>query len=241
MSRRNTLDDYWRQVSKSEPDKCWPWTGGTISSGYGAIKLNQVNWLVHKLAWTLLKGPIEKGLWLYNDCGCKLCCNPAHMHVGQPEENITRDMNTVDDFWKFVEKKGDDDCWEWLGCIKPNGYGQINYCGKNWNAQRLSWYLHFGEIRRGRYVCHHCDNKRCVNPKHLFVGTAQDNMDDCIRKGRKATILTEEQVKSIREDYDLGRFTQAELASKFAISSGNISRIVNRKIWRYCASPTTVI
>ena len=76
-------------------------------------------------------------------------------------------------------------CWLWTGSCMANGYGQIGYKGKNAYAHRVSWILHIGPIEPGMHVLHRCDVKNCVNPNHLFVGTADDNMKDMISKGRQ--------------------------------------------------------
>jgi hypothetical protein len=84
-------------------------------------------------------------------------------------------------FWEKVDKKTDDECWEWQASVDTHGYGYF-YSDKRIKAHRYSWELHFGAIPEGLYVCHHCDNPPCINPKHLFVGTAQDNLDDANKK-----------------------------------------------------------
>lgn len=83
-----------------------------------------------------------------------------------------------------------DSCWEWTGRKSPTGYGYF-YMGKAWPggtkgcyASRASYALYKGEITKGLFVCHTCDNPGCVNPEHLFLGTCKDNVDDMIRKGR---------------------------------------------------------
>jgi len=90
-------------------------------------------------------------------------------------------------FFRKVEFKAS--CWNWTGTFN-NGtvqrgfyYGQF-WDKKIWSAHRWSYTFFRGEIPEGKMVCHHCDNPSCVNPFHLFVGTAKDNMQDCLRKGR---------------------------------------------------------
>jgi hypothetical protein len=88
-------------------------------------------------------------------------------------------------FWSNVDKQNTDRCWHWTGFCYTGGYGQINMCGKMVLAHRFSYELHFGKIPKDKpYVLHMCDNPPCVNPHHLFLGTAKDNSDDMIAKGR---------------------------------------------------------
>jgi hypothetical protein len=79
-------------------------------------------------------------------------------------------------------------CWIWMGAIKKAkpGYGWVRSKGKSWAAHRLSWTLHRGPIPAARHVLHRCDIPLCVNPDHLFLGTAADNMRDMAQKDRPA-------------------------------------------------------
>lgn len=82
-----------------------------------------------------------------------------------------------------------DSCWLWTGSKTSFGYGQMSFgphdgSRRTWPAHKVSWMLHKGDIPDGLFVCHQCDNPPCVNPDHLFLGTAGDNTRDCISKGR---------------------------------------------------------
>lgn len=90
-------------------------------------------------------------------------------------------------FWNRVEKTNG--CWQWTGSTDTNGYGQLRIPGprsshKKVRTSRYSWVLHYGPIPNGMLVLHTCDNRRCVRPDHLWLGTQADNMADMSNKGR---------------------------------------------------------
>ena len=134
-------------------------------------------------------------------------------------------------FWDKVDKTGD--CWEWKG-TKRRGYGRFRFNGALTDAHRASWQLANGPIpemegtdHRGTCVLHKCDNRSCVRPDHLFIGTHNANVMDMIDKGRHHCChgennpdskLTESEVNEIREHYDYGEFTQKEVAEYYGVS-----------------------
>ena len=146
-------------------------------------------------------------------------------------------------FWRHVDKRGPDECWEWQG-FKDRGYGQFKLGDTTIRAHRVAYAIQDGyesglrEIPKGMYVCHRCDNPACCNPKHLFLGTAQDNSSDMIDKGRSIkgyligeenpnSKLTLEQAKEIKASAD----TMMVLAERFGVSFGAIQSIKSGRTW----------
>lgn len=80
-------------------------------------------------------------------------------------------------FWSKVAKSSDDKCWNWIG-VTRSGYGVFTYSYITHLAHRVSYLLSFGPIPNNLFICHKCDNSRCVNPNHLYAGTQFDNMKD---------------------------------------------------------------
>jgi hypothetical protein len=122
------------------------------------------------------------------------------------------------------------ECWQWSGATKGNGYGNFNLHGTYVPAHRASYLLFVGSIERGQDVCHTCDNRSCVNPDHLFLGTRKENMLDMHSKGRGAggrkKVLTE-----AKRQEALARLAQGHSASRIARSM-NVSTETICKVGR---------
>jgi hypothetical protein len=91
-------------------------------------------------------------------------------------------MGAIERFWSAVKKTND--CWIWTKSTNDGGYGQFNFDGDIRLVHRLSYEIAFGPIPKSLLVCHKCDNRVCVRPDHLFLGTHTDNNRDMFKKGR---------------------------------------------------------
>jgi hypothetical protein len=149
-------------------------------------------------------------------------------------------------FWTRVDKNDDaNSCWEWQGRRDKHGYGRMEWPGKRSQlAHRISWLLAHGDPGQ-LWVLHECDNPRCCNPNHLFLGTPMDNTRDMRQKGRAGDLRGEEhprakvtaaQVSEIRQLYAAGGVTQKELGQRYGITDRQVSSIVREENWK--ASPT---
>jgi len=135
-------------------------------------------------------------------------------------------------FWKLVAKKEPNECWYWLGALQLNDYGQFN-AGKKVLAHRFSWEITYGPIPEGLFVCHKCDNRMCVNPNHLFLGTCKDNFQDSISKNRWTNSLLNR--KEVEEIFKSSK-TQEELATIYGVSPSTINNIKQQYRWTWLTS-----
>lgn len=149
----------------------------------------------------------------------------------------------VDRFWSYVLSGTGDECWQWLGAIDKNtGYGKASEANRvrNVGAHRVAWMLaNKQDVPDGMLVCHTCDNRACVNPKHLFLGTRLDNQRDMVAKGRSAkgekqhsAKLTEEQVRDIR-NRNPSQCSKMDLAREFGVRHSSIRSVLARRTWRH--------
>jgi len=125
-------------------------------------------------------------------------------------------------------------CHEWRSQIKRDGYGRFHHEGRSQSAHRVAYQLYLGEIPDGKVVMHKCDNRICVNPDHLSVGSLQDNIKDMDIKQRRGTKskLTYAQVEEIKE-MAKDRFSQFVIAEAYGVHQTTISRIVLEKTTKF--------
>ncbi len=148
----------------------------------------------------------------------------------------------ADRFWEKVAKT--ESCWNWTGAINRFGYGKIHIGNRTCaaGAHRASWLINVGPIPVGKHVLHHCDNRACVNPDHLFLGDAAANIRDMVSKGRWVGYdkrgtnnpnakLTWEQVNEIRQLYLYEEMSISRIAVMYKMDWKSISDIVHNRQW----------
>lgn len=139
--------------------------------------------------------------------------------------------------WRLNRGNG---CWEWTGSGNGKGYGQIRIDFKLEYAHRVSWQIKNGPVPDGMYVCHACDNRKCVNPSHLWLGSQSENLKDMVDKGRRQydpekmpkTKLTPLQVRKIRSLLAEG-MKPREISKMFEVSKDTVWNIKVGKTWSH--------
>lgn len=135
----------------------------------------------------------------------------------------------ADRFWRGVLERDFSKCWNWQGFIDEAGYGISNWDGKNIRGHVLSLELSGRPVPAGMHGCHTCDNKSCVNPCHLYVGTPAQNARDAVLSGSHAKKLDVARVLKIRASNS----TAKALASEYGVTEAMIYQIRSRKKWRH--------
>ena len=157
-------------------------------------------------------------------------------------------------FWAKVRRAGPGECWLWTAAAGTDGYGRLRVKRDGqWSharAHRLSWELHRGAIPADLGVLHRCDNPRCVNPEHLFLGTDAENVSDKVAKNRQARgggdgpqlphgeghmlhKLTVPAVVEIRRQLEAGELPRGAIAVQFGVCKTTVNQIAQGKTWKH--------
>lgn len=153
------------------------------------------------------------------------------------KDELTLDDLPAEVFGKVLEN-AETGCWEWQMYKNPGGYGQIRVNWKLWLVHRFVYHHCVADIPDGLLIMHSCDNPSCCRPKHLELGTQNQNQQDKIRKGKNndgerngMSKLNQAMVDDIRERWDRGE-TGASIAKLYEVNRSCISKIVNRVHWK---------
>jgi hypothetical protein len=222
------VDRFWSYVDKTAD--CWIWTGHRTNKGYGRYSrtkpLNAP--LAHRYAYELTNPSVDSLHYVEQVCGNRLCVRPDHLRMERKTDNaiVGRSPRPLADrFWEKVDKSGE--CWVWTGGLFRNGYGQIKISNKTSHAHRVSYELNVGPIGPGLSVCHKCDNRGCVRPDHLFLGTTKDNLSDMARKGRSARYkVTKQMIADVKQMRAETRLSRAAIAAKVGVNVSTVAFII---------------
>jgi len=150
-------------------------------------------------------------------------------------------QNISDRFNPLIDGTDSSVCWPFKGTLDNDGYGKF-VLEPDCLAHRVAYRLFIGDIPDGKQVLHKCDNPACCNPRHLFLGTASDNMKDMWAKNRHPrpigeknnhAKLTKSSVLTIRDMYASGKYHQKDLAKLYHVSQALISAIITRRNWTH--------
>lgn len=165
---------------------------------------------------------------------CRTCKKPITVN-GRQCSSCRWDVERI--FFSHIEKT--DSCWIWKGTISVYGYGQIQVGKKHVHAHRYSWIFHKGVIPEKMFVCHSCDNTKCVNPNHLFIGTAKDNSKDMVYKKRHCFgekngnhKYSESTIRLIVDMYNTGLSIRS-VSKKMGIPFSTIQQVLSKKEWKH--------
>lgn len=153
-----------------------------------------------------------------------------------------RDPFVIQRFLSLCDHGSEDACWNWRGMMNTNGYGRFSLNDRHQLSHRVAFEMFIGEVPVGRVVCHRCDNRLCVNPHHLWLGTQSDNLRDAVEKGRMVhpdtrgesngnRKLSWDSVRDIRQMHQKG-VKKYLIAQSFQVSPSTIGGIINGKTWK---------
>jgi hypothetical protein len=155
----------------------------------------------------------------------------------RPMPALTLDQQL--NFWNHVSGYGTEGCWLWTGSLYDNRYGRFTYGNVGYCAHRVSYRLHYGVDPGPLYVCHECNNTKCINPHHLYLDTNQGNIQYSYDSGTRnqngilnpQAKLNESNVRTIRERYKSETIDQ--ICKDYPVTRMAIQCIVKFRTWRH--------
>lgn len=256
--------------------RCWMWLGSKSKYGHGLIGAGRrglTSLGTHVVAWKFMYGDIPDGMKVCHLCNNSSCVRVEHLCLGNSADNTKYMMKSgrwgnqyknsgntyihgsqipkksvAERFWEKVKVGDNSKCWEWQATRTKHGYGHFRVQGKLKLAHRIAYELVHGKFPDTFDVLHNCDNRACVNPGHLWLGTDSDNMRDMVAKGRNVTHikefikrgeengkakLTDDKVREIRRMYIPQVVGYKRIAKIFGITPNMVSYIVRGKNWKH--------
>jgi hypothetical protein len=238
MRKQKSIEDRLVEgIDRRENNECWNWTKRTNQAGRPIATIEEtVNgkrtvttmYIQHYILEQHLGRSIETR-YIDPVCGNPLCCNPEHL----------QERNFENRFWNNTVSN-ENGCWEWQGAThKKTGYGIITLDGEARTTHTVSYEQANGAIPDGLFVLHRCNNRVCINPEHLYIGTHDDNMRDMANagstKGAKNpnAVLNDSNVKEIRKLINSKMITYADIAKRYSVKRQTIKDIALGRTWSW--------
>lgn len=236
QKKQDTIERFISKVQVDSSTDCWNWISKKNKDGFGTFVFNGRQTSAIRTSYKLFKTEdIPNNVIIKSFCGNERCVNPDHLCRLDDENH--KDQRTYNTFRKYVRVL-DNGCHEWTASLNIGGYGQLSVNRRRVTAHRWAYEYHNNvKVPDGVFCCHKCDNPKCVNPEHIFLGTPKENTNDMIAKGRKplgakirSAKLNDLSVTVIMEALALGH-GQSAIAKYFRVSISLISLVKLGKTW----------
>lgn len=207
-------------------DRTGRWFGNLFCAGYAGMDIRNDK---KRYYW-----------WCICRCGTSIRVDAGNLTAGQGRCRRCRDGVGLLEAIKAYSTVTESGCWEWSGkCLDSYGYGIVTRNKKTMKAHRVAYELFKGPIPDGMCVCHTCDNRRCCNPSHLWLGTNADNIRDKVDKGRHvqgerqwSAKLNNDKVRKIRELASTG-LSAPKIAERFGVGNTTVYQVINQTHWKH--------